>query len=286
MSGAPPREEPQVDLHEAARKLGVHYMTAYRYVRTGRLPATQHNGRWRVRTSDIERLSREPRETAPGRRSDPVTSATRLRSRLVMGDEAGSWQILESAIIAGRTPASAVLDIFAPALRQLGDGWERGALTVGDEHRATAVATRLVGRLGPKFARRGRSRGSVLLACAPGELHALPVALLATVLRGEGYHVIELGADTPVDEIARSAHAAGTRLLAIGLSVSTRARRGDVRLAVSAVRAATGDTLLLIGGPAVQSRRQARALGADDWAANAADLAGVLEQRAAARGRR
>ena len=31
--------EPDLTLQEAADLLGVHYMTAYRYVRTGRLPA-------------------------------------------------------------------------------------------------------------------------------------------------------------------------------------------------------------------------------------------------------
>ena len=33
------RSRELITLHEAAARLGVHYMTAYRYVRTGRLPA-------------------------------------------------------------------------------------------------------------------------------------------------------------------------------------------------------------------------------------------------------
>ena len=35
-----------IELREAAERLGVHYMTAYRHVRTGRLPAVQRGGRW------------------------------------------------------------------------------------------------------------------------------------------------------------------------------------------------------------------------------------------------
>ncbi|MEY2765605.1 MAG: Helix-turn-helix domain, partial [Actinomycetota bacterium] len=43
-----------VTLHEAARRLRVHYMTVYRYVRSGRLPARQEDGEWKVLVSDIQ----------------------------------------------------------------------------------------------------------------------------------------------------------------------------------------------------------------------------------------
>jgi excisionase family DNA binding protein len=37
-----------ISLREAAERLGVHYMTAYSYVRTGRLPAARDGVEWRV----------------------------------------------------------------------------------------------------------------------------------------------------------------------------------------------------------------------------------------------
>ena len=40
--------QPRVTLHEAAKRLGVHYMTAYRYVRTGRLPAERDGAHWLI----------------------------------------------------------------------------------------------------------------------------------------------------------------------------------------------------------------------------------------------
>ena len=41
-------------LQEAADRLGVHYMTAYRYVRTGRLPATRIGSQWWVDPGDLK----------------------------------------------------------------------------------------------------------------------------------------------------------------------------------------------------------------------------------------
>ncbi|NDH36883.1 MAG: helix-turn-helix domain-containing protein, partial [Acidimicrobiia bacterium] len=40
----PKAVQTSLSLHEVARRLKVHYMTAYRYVRSGRLPAQQHDG--------------------------------------------------------------------------------------------------------------------------------------------------------------------------------------------------------------------------------------------------
>ena len=43
-------------LQEAADRLGVHYMTAYRYVRLGKLPATKVGATWVVALQDLEPL--------------------------------------------------------------------------------------------------------------------------------------------------------------------------------------------------------------------------------------
>ena len=84
-------------------------------------------------------------------------------------------------------------------MRSVGDGWEAGDYTVDDEHRAAGVATRVVARLGARFTARGPKRGSVILGTPPNELHGLPTAMAANVLRGRGFEVVDLGADVPED---------------------------------------------------------------------------------------
>ncbi|HVJ97152.1 MAG TPA: helix-turn-helix domain-containing protein, partial [Acidimicrobiia bacterium] len=50
----------KISLQDAAERLGVHYMTAYRYVRLGHLPAERDDGgRWYVRARDVDALKRE-----------------------------------------------------------------------------------------------------------------------------------------------------------------------------------------------------------------------------------
>ena len=261
----------RIDLREAADRLGVHYMTAYRYVRLGRLPAIQEGGRWWIRPADVERLQQTPAVRGRRRQSSAATYRPRLLARLLAGDEPGSWGVLETAMVSGASPQGAVLDILAPVLREVGNKWESGELSVGDEHRVTSVALRLFGRLSPRFARRGRARGTVVLAGAPGDPHALPLAILAAVLRGAGWSVVELGADTPIPDLVAAVEAVPNGPRAVGLSMSVSRYADSIRDAIQALRAAAPLVTILVGGPAIRSAEIADALGADGWAGDAVD---------------
>ncbi len=162
---------PAIGLREAADRLGVHYMTVYRYVRTGRLAAVREGAEWRVQTEDVDHLRNGTEPATRHPRGSRGVARDRLEARLIGGDEAGAWLVVESALASGASPSEIYLLLLVPTLAAIGDRWEAGDLTVADEHRATVVAQRLVGRLGPRTgapwpharhgrARRGRRRGA------------------------------------------------------------------------------------------------------------------------------
>jgi len=264
-----------VSLREAAEILGVHYMTAYRHVRTGRLPAVQVNGEWRIRRVDLDRPARgAPDGSAPSRRALGATRR-RLVGRLVAGDEAGAWALIEDALVGGLEPVGAHLELLAPAMHAVGDGWAAGTVSVDEEHRAAAVAHRLIGRLGPRFVRPGRKRGTVVLAGAPGDPHSLPVAMAADVLRAAHYAVVDLGAAVPPADLARAASGADS-LIAVGICVSVAGKERAVAASMKAARKAAPGVPVLLGGAAVDAD-VARRLGADGSAADAANLVALLD---------
>jgi excisionase family DNA binding protein len=271
----------RITLQEAAERLAVHYMTAYRYVRTGRLPARQEGARWTVATADVELLRRHGGRRARG--SGRPASKERLGDRLVAGDEAGAWSVIEAALGSGMDPAEVHLELLAPALRDIGDRWADGDLSVADEHRASTVAARLVGRLGPLFARRGRKRGTVVLGSVAGEAHALPSAMLADILRGARFEVVDLGANTPADSFAAAIRGVD-RLVAVLLAATGPGHERAVAAAVRAVRAACPGAPILVGGAAIEDGEAATRLGADGWSGRdardaAAAVEGLLERR-------
>jgi len=265
-------------LQEVADLLGVHYMTVYRYVRLGLLEADKVAGTWQVTPAALAEL-RDRSVVAPaspvrGRRRAPW--AERLEHRLVAGDARGSWSVIEAALAAGAELDEVYLDIVAPALATIGQRWAEGALDVGVEHRASVITARLLGLLGPRFQRRGRSRGTVVVGAPAGEHHALPVALLADVVRGRGWDVSDLGADVPAGSFARTA-AASERLRMVGVSVSTPESMRAGEETIATLRGALNGVPILAGGHAVVDEAHARSIGADGWAPHGRAVAALLD---------
>jgi MerR family transcriptional regulator, light-induced transcriptional regulator len=138
----------------------------------------------------------------------PVASAelpamgTELRRALDRFDDAGTQAALD-ALMASFSFETVAREVLLPYLRELGERWERGEVSVAQEHFASVV---LRGRL--LALARGWDRGAgprALLACAPGEQHELGLLVFGLALRQFGWRITYLGADTPIDTLAAAA---------------------------------------------------------------------------------
>jgi len=193
-----------LDLSAAAAALAVHYQTAYRWVRSGTLPATVEKGAYRIARRDVERLRSDDRAPRRARRvrSSPATieRARRLVTEaLVAGDEGAVRSTARGA--ASATSITAVLDhVVAPAMCEIGRRWELGTLPVWTEHRATAIVGRMLGEVATS--RPGRQRGTAIVTTVAGEHHALPAEMAVAALRQDNWRVHHLGTDIPTDDIA------------------------------------------------------------------------------------
>jgi len=262
-------------LQDAADALGVHYMTVYRYVRLGLLPAERRGRSWAVRQEDLDAFVVERNEPVePGSRRSVDWSA-RLQRRLLAGDRSGVKSVVDAALAAGCEPVDVYVDVVAPAMRSIGQAWSDGTCDVAHEHRASVIMTQVLGVLDSRFTRRGVRRGVVVAACAPGERHALPLRIVADVVRLSGWEVEDLGADVPVDSLVRAASEAD-RLVAVAVSATTAGSELAASEAVGAVRGAVRVPVLL-GGAAVADEDAARRLGADGWAPDARGVVGLLQ---------
>jgi methanogenic corrinoid protein MtbC1 len=263
-----------VTLREASDRLGVHYMTAYRYVRTGRLVATRRDGEWEVALGDLERL--QGGVQPPAQRGHPRyrLRVPALGDRLVANDEPGAWALVESVLAGGATPSDVYTELFTPALRLIGERWERGDIGVADEHSATVTMQRLIGRMGPSFRRRGRSRGVLVLGTPEGELHALPTALAADLLRAQGFAVIDLGGNVPTDSFVECVRRV-PGLLAVGIAVTSPDQQTVVGRLVHAQRRAKVTAPIIVGGAGL-SELDARRIAPDHFTRSAESLVRLI----------
>ena len=259
---------PTMTLNEAAEHLGVHYMTAYRYVRLGKLPAVKEGSTWKVDGADVEALLGPADPVPDGRPKKRTDWSARFEDRILAGDESGAWSVIEAALASGLDPSSTYLEVIGPALRNVGSAWEAGAIDIAQEHRATRISTRTIGRLGPRFSSRGRRRGTVVLGTSAGDAHGLGTTMVADLLRSANFQVDDMGANVPPASFVFAAEQAN-RLVGVGISAFMSDNDDAIMATIEALREVT-DALILVGGPAIAGDTHATRLGADGFAADGA----------------
>lgn len=213
-------------------------------------------------TSQAE-LEQEP----PTLRVDALREA--LADALDRFDESRAQRIFDR-LLALTTLDTLLLEIVLPYLHQLGERWERGQVSVAQEHFASGVVR---GRLLGLARDWGRGVGPVaVLACLPGEQHDIGLITFGLALRARGWRIVYLGSDTPVQTIEQVTRAFDSSIVVLS-AVSTEAltpvladldtlsRSQRVALAGNAANNADLDRatrlLLLTGDPVSEAERVA-----------------------------
>ena len=266
---------PSISVRAAAERLDLHYMTIYRYIRTGRLAATKSGGQWCVAVADLDGLVIGSDPTA--RDGSRGRAALQLEDRMIAADEPGAWSVVSQALTSGAEPADIHFQMLIPAMQSIGDRWARGDITVFDEHQAAVVATRLTARLGPRFRPRSEPKAHVVVGLVAGDTHALTTAIMADLLRGSGYEVTDLGADTPPESFVEVIESRSLPLAAVAISSSTFEGIDRVEATVQAIRTSRPDLSIAVGGTGIIDQDQARTIGDTVGASDIGELITALD---------
>lgn len=267
-----------VSLHDVAEMLDVHYMTVYRYVRQGLLPATKVGRSWYVKLSDLELFRDAKVHTSElsegGKKIAPW--AERLEAQLIQGDQRGAAEIMEAVLRSGHDLYFLYLQVLSPAMSAIGARWAAGNLEIFVEHRASNIAMRLIGQFGPRFARRGVSKGTVVLGSPADEMHTLSTSMVADLIRFEGWNVSDVGANMPAEAFAEAIRQ-GEDVVAVCIGVTMPGSLPAAQATIGAIRKVVPrDLPILVGGAGVASDEIARNLGADRRSGSVHELIEVL----------
>src|SRR5689334_4235333 len=239
--------ERSMQLRDAAEVLGVHYQTAYAWVRQGVLPARKTGRGYEVSESDVSALAaRRASGTAPRlqiRVRDWDVQADRLYAAVMAGDETLARHAFDR--LARGVPLAELCErVIAPALRRVGNEWAAGEVSIAAEHRASAICERLIAAR--THQPQGRPRGIAVVTTPPGERHGLPALMATTCLREDRWLVHHLAADLPVDEVTGLARQARASLVVLS---SSTAKAVDVAGEAAAAITRSSGLPVLTGQP-------------------------------------
>jgi MerR family transcriptional regulator, light-induced transcriptional regulator len=165
-------------------------------------------------------------------------------------DSAGIEAILDDAFARGSFERVAG-DVLFPALRELGDAWAAGEVSVAGEHVASGAVQRRLALALDAAGHATRSRPMVIVGLPPGGRHELGALAFAVAARRAGFAITYLGADLPVDDWVAAAANADAAVIGV---VTARDRKGALEVA-RAIRAARPDAVIAFGGDAAPTER-------------------------------
>ena len=164
----------------------------------------------------------------------------------------------------------------APLLRQIGEEWHAGRLSIAEEHMASAVIEAFVVSAVRAMAVPA-SAPRLLVATPPGSRHVIAAALVAAAAAADGWRVLFLGGDLPAAEISRAVAATGAH--AVALSVVYMDDAGALLTELRRLRdELPAEVALVVGGRAVIPHERALARHGIEVGATADALRAVLRR--------
>jgi 5-methyltetrahydrofolate--homocysteine methyltransferase len=204
-----------------------------------------------------------------------------LYQAVLEGDDRAARAVTEQALAAGVAPLRLVNDCMVPAMAEVGRRFECSEYFLPELLLSARAMKAALEVLRPLLAAGGaRPAGRVVLGTVQGDLHDIGKSIVAAMLEGAGYEVIDLGVDVAPEEFAAAVRQTKPDL--VGLSALLPTTRGAMRTTLAALERAglRRQVKVLVGGAAV-SQRYAEEIGADGYCESAAGVV-ALARRATA----
>ena len=190
---------------------------------------------------------------------------------LLAGQRQAALNIALEALRNGAAVQDLYADVFQDALYEVGRLWETNAITVAQEHMATAVTQYVMAHVFGSIHSPSPSRGVAVMTGVPGELHHVGALMVSDMLETHGWRVQFLGSNLPIAAILAAITDARPQLLGISITMPFNLHHA-VRLIEEAKRVVPG-LRAVVGGAACRGDAWHNT-GADDYAT---DVRGAID---------
>jgi 5-methyltetrahydrofolate--homocysteine methyltransferase len=213
---------------------------------------------------------------------DHMSDFTKLNEAITTGDAKAAVAITQEALAQKTDPQELVTKYMIPAMDEMGKRFETGDCFVPELLISARAMKASLALIRPLLAARGAEPiGRVVIGTVKGDLHDIGKNLVASMLEGAGFEVIDLGVDVAPEEFVAEIQANKAQLVALSALLTTTMpymRNTIEELKKAGVRE---QVKVLIGGAPV-TQRYADDIGADGYSDNANGAVNLARKLAAA----
>jgi 5-methyltetrahydrofolate--homocysteine methyltransferase len=198
-----------------------------------------------------------------------------LAESVIKGDQKTAVDITKAAIGEG-TAAKTILDEgLIAGMEIIGDRFKKNEVYIPEVLIAARAMKMAMQVLEPELVKAGvQPIGKLLIGTVQGDLHDIGKNLVAMMLKGAGFEVIDLGVDVGPDKFVQQVKTAGAHL--VGMSALLTTTMPGMEKTIKALKESGLKVKIMIGGAPV-TQDYADKIGADGYAADAASAVDIAK---------
>jgi 5-methyltetrahydrofolate--homocysteine methyltransferase len=201
-----------------------------------------------------------------------------LYNAILTGNAKKAEEVTKAALAAKADPSELVRRYMIPAMDEVGKRFECSEYFVPELLIAARAMKTSLELITPLLAEAGAEPvGRVVIGTVQGDLHDIGKNLVASMLEGGGFQVVDLGVDVPAQRFVEAAKEKNGTIVALSaLLTTTRPMMKEVidSLGKAGIRQ---QTKVMIGGAPI-TQDYADEIGADGYSDNASGAVGVARK--------
>ena len=199
-----------------------------------------------------------------------------LKQAVIRGDMAQARALAQQAVDAGVEPVVILNQALISGMDEIGELFKANEVYVPEVLLSAKSMQQAMQVIKPLLVKEGvKPRGTVVVGTVRGDLHDIGKNLVAMMLEGGGFEVVDLGNDVPPERFVEAAVQHSARIIGMSALLTTTMYIMKDTIEILKSQRLTGKIKTMVGG-APMTAAFAREIGADgygDDAASAVDLA-------------
>ena len=198
-----------------------------------------------------------------------------LSEAVIKGDQNTAVEITKAALDEGTAAESVLNEGLIAGMDIIGGRFKKNEVYIPEVLIAARAMKMAMEILEPELAKAGvKPVGKLLIGTARGDLHDIGKNLVAMMLKGAGFEVVDIGVDVSPEKFIEQAKTSGSQL--IGISALLTTTMPGMEEVIKSLKAAGISAKVMIGGAPV-TQAYADKIGADGYAADAASAVDVAK---------
>lgn len=204
-----------------------------------------------------------------------------LTDAVIKGDRNAAKELTQKCLDAGMAPLEIVEKGLVPGMAVVGEKFKKNEMFVPEMLIAARAMKEAMGLIEPLLVASGyKPTHTVVIGTVQGDLHDIGKNLVAMMLKGANFGVVDVGANVSPDKFVEAARESGAQIIALSALLTTT--MPSMKTTIDQLRAAglTNVKVMIGGAPITQA--YADEIGADGYAADAASAVDAAKQLVAA----